>query len=53
MHFDPELLTGWRAWLHLSIQWTHLTAFPLWFGLTAATMALGLRPGLDKLRAAG
>ncbi len=46
---DPELLTGWRTWLHLSIQWTHLTAFALWFGLTASILLLGAKPSLDRL----
>lgn len=48
-HFDPELLTGWRTWLHLTIQWTHVTGFALWFGLTAGTLLLGVKPSLDRL----
>ena len=46
---DPELLTGWRTWLHLSIQWTHLVTFALWFGLTAGTLLLRIKPRLDQL----
>ncbi len=48
-HLDPELLTGWRTWLHLTIQWTHLVAFALWIGLTAGTLLLGIKPRLDQL----
>lgn len=48
-HLDPELLTGWRTWLHLTIQWAHLTAFALWLGLTAGTLLLGMKPPLDHL----
>lgn len=48
-NLDPELLTGWRTWLHLSIQWTHLVAFALWFGLTAGTLLLRIKPRLDQL----
>jgi len=48
-HVDPELLTGWLTWLHLTIQRTHLTAFALWFGLTAGILLLGLKPSLDQL----
>ncbi|MBI2175099.1 MAG: hypothetical protein HYU33_07885, partial [Candidatus Omnitrophica bacterium] len=48
-HLDPELLTGWRTWLHLTIQWVHLVAFALWFGLTAGALALGIKPRLDHL----
>lgn len=48
-HLDPELLTGWRTWLHLTIQWTHLVAFALWLGLTAGTLLLGLEARLDHL----
>lgn len=48
-HLDPELLTGWRTWLHLTIQWAHLVAFALWLGLTAGTLLLGMRPPLDHL----
>lgn len=46
---DPGLLTGWRTWLHLFIQWTHLVAFALWFGLTAGVLLLRLKPSLDQL----
>jgi len=48
-HVDPELLSGWLTWLHLTIQWTHLTGFALWFGLTAGTLLLGVKPSLDRL----
>ena len=48
-HLDPELLTGWRTWLHLSIQWAHLVAFALWLGLTVGTLLLGIKPSLDQL----
>ena len=48
-HLDPELLSGWRTWLHLTIQWTHLVAFALWLGLTAGTLLLGIKPRLDHL----
>src|SRR3989304_6243270 len=48
-HLDPELLTGWRTWLHLTIQWAHLVAFALWLGLTAGTLMLGIKARLDEL----
>ena len=48
-HLDPELLTGWRTWLHLIIQWTHLVAFALWLGLTAGVLLLGMEPNLHHL----
>ncbi|MBI2985369.1 MAG: hypothetical protein HYY45_01245 [Deltaproteobacteria bacterium] len=48
-HLDPELLTGWRTWLHLTVQWTHLLAFALWLGLTAGVLLLGIKPRLDHL----
>lgn len=48
-HVDPELLTGWLTWLHLTIQWTHLTVFALWFGLTAGILLLRLKASLDQL----
>lgn len=48
-HLDPELLTGWRTWLHLTIQWTHLVAFALWIGLTIGTLLLGIKSRLDHL----
>lgn len=48
-HPDPELLAGWRTGLHLTIQWTHLTASALWLGLTAGTLLLGIKPPLDHL----
>jgi hypothetical protein len=48
-HLDPEILTGWRIWLHLTIQWIHLTAFALWFGLTAGTLLIGAKASLDQL----
>src|SRR5687768_16667786 len=34
--FDPELLTGWQTWVHLSIQWGHLLGLPLWLGVLVA-----------------
>jgi hypothetical protein len=48
-HIDPELLTGWRIWLHLTIQWMHLTAVSLWFGLIVGTLVLKLGSRLDLL----
>jgi hypothetical protein len=48
-HLDPELLSGWLTWLHLTIQWSHLTAFVLWFGLTAGAPLVGVKPSLDQL----
>lgn len=48
-HLDPELLTGWRTWLHLTIQWAHLVGFALWMGLTAGTLLMGMKPSLDRL----
>ncbi|MGH7827356.1 MAG: hypothetical protein ACREQ7_19530 [Candidatus Binatia bacterium] len=48
-HLDPELLTGWRTWLHLTLQWVHLLAFALWMGLTAGTLFLRLEASLDHL----
>lgn len=48
-HLDPELLTGWRTWLHLTIQWAHLVAFALWLGLTAGTLLLGIKTSLESL----
>jgi hypothetical protein len=48
-HVDPELLIGWLTWLHLTIQWTHLTAFALWFGLTAGTLLVKAKPSLDQI----
>jgi hypothetical protein len=48
-HVDPELLTGWRIWLHLTIQWIHLVAVSLWLGLIAGTLVLKLNPRLDLL----
>jgi hypothetical protein len=35
--------------LHLTIQWIHLTAFALWFGLTAGTLLIGVKPSLDQV----
>ncbi|MBI4525931.1 MAG: hypothetical protein HY695_19210 [Deltaproteobacteria bacterium] len=49
MHVDPELLAGWRTWLHLTIQWSHLVAFGLWLGLIVVTLVLRLTPPLDIL----
>ena len=48
-HLDPELLTGWRTWLHLTIQWVHLLAFALWMGLTAGTLFLRVPAPLHHL----
>jgi hypothetical protein len=48
-HLDPELLTGWRTWLHLTIQWTHLVSFAVWLGLTAGTLLLRIKTRLDLL----
>jgi len=48
-HLDPELLTGWRTWVHLTIQWTHLVAFALWLGLTAGTLLVVVEVRLDQL----
>jgi len=48
-HADPELLVGWRTWLHLTVQWIHLLGLPFWFSLTAAPLLLGLRPPLSHL----
>jgi hypothetical protein len=48
-HVDPELLTGWRIWLHLTIQWIHLVAVSLWVGLIVGMLVLKLGPRLDLL----
>src|SRR5919106_2430108 len=48
-HVDPELLTGWRTWVHLTIQWTHLIAFALWMGLTAGVLLFRVTAPLDHL----
>lgn len=48
-HLDPELLSGWRTWLHLTIQWLHLVAVSLWLGLIVALLVLKLDPRLDLL----
>ena len=48
-HVDPELLTGWRIWLHLTIQWIHLVAVSLWLGLIVGMLVLKLDPRLDLL----
>jgi hypothetical protein len=48
-HADPELLVGWRTWLHLTIQWIHLLGLALWFSLTAAPLLLRLNPPLSQL----
>ena len=48
-HLDPELLTGWRTWLHLTIQWVHLVVFALWVGLTAGILLLRVAAPLDHL----
>lgn len=49
MPVDPELLVGWRTWLHLTIQWIHLVGLGLWFSFTAAPLLLGLNPPLSHL----
>lgn len=41
-HADPELFTRWRVWLHLTVQWGHLTAFGLWLGATMGARLLGV-----------
>ena len=41
-HADPEIFLGWRAWLHLTIQWGHLTAFAFWLGATQGAWLLGV-----------
>jgi hypothetical protein len=46
-HIDPALLTGWRTWLHLTIQWIHLVAVSLWLGLIVGMLVLKLNPRLD------
>jgi hypothetical protein len=48
-HADPELLVGWRTWLHLTVQWIHLLGLAFWFSLTATPLLLGLRPPLSHL----
>jgi len=48
-HADPELLVGWRTWLHLTVQWVHLLGLPFWFSLTAAPLLLRLNPPLSHL----
>ena len=48
-HADPELLVGWRTWLHLTIQWIHLLGLAFWFSLTAAPLFLRLNPPLSHL----
>ncbi|MGH7410131.1 MAG: hypothetical protein ACREJ6_03585 [Candidatus Methylomirabilis sp.] len=48
-HADPELLVGWRTWLHLTIQWIHLLGLPVWFSLTAAPLFLRIAPPLPHL----
>lgn len=49
IHPDPELLTGWETWFHLSVQWLHLAAFGIWTGMTLGAALLGVRTGLGKL----
>lgn len=49
MHADPELLVGWRIWLHLTIQWIHLLGLAFWFSLTAAPLLLQMNPPLSHL----
>lgn len=48
-HADPELLVGWRTWLHLTIQWIHLLGLAVWFSLTAAPLLLRVNPPLEYL----
>lgn len=48
-HADPELLVGWRTWLHLTIQWVHLLGLAFWFSLTAAPLLLRVNPPLPHL----
>lgn len=48
-HVDPELLTGWRVWLHLTIQWIHLVAVALWLGFVVGAVVLELKPRLDPV----
>ncbi|MGH7164017.1 MAG: hypothetical protein ACREIS_00655, partial [Nitrospiraceae bacterium] len=48
-HADPELLVGWRTWLHLTIQWIHLLGLAFWFSITAAPLLLRLNPPLSHL----
>jgi hypothetical protein len=33
---DPELFSGWQAWVHLLVQWAHLLGLPLWLGVLVA-----------------
>jgi hypothetical protein len=48
-HVDPDLLTGWLTWVHLTIQWLHLVGFALWFGVLGGTLLLKLKTRLDPL----
>ena len=48
-HVDPELLSGWLTWVHLTIQWLHLLAFAVWFGVLGGTFLLKLKTRLDHL----
>jgi hypothetical protein len=48
-HIDPELITGWRTWLHLTIQWIHLVAVSLWLGLMVGMFVLKVEPRLDPV----
>ncbi|MFQ5873829.1 MAG: hypothetical protein ACE5JL_08510 [Dehalococcoidia bacterium] len=48
-HADPELLVGWRTWLHLTVQWIHLVGLAFWFSLTAAPLLLRMTPPLSQL----
>lgn len=47
-HGDPELLNGWRTWVHLLLQWGHVVAFGLWVGGMLAATRLP-RVSLEKL----
>lgn len=49
LHSDPDLLSGWETWFHLSVQWLHLVAFAVWTGMTLGAALLGVRTGLGKL----
>lgn len=48
-HADPELLAGWRVWVHLTIQWVHLVVFALWLGTTAGALFFLYNPPLEAL----
>jgi hypothetical protein len=50
--FDPELFTGWQAWVHLSVQWGHLLGLPLWLGVLVAAWVFRVL-ALETLLSAG